>query len=126
MSPKRTPRPPRAVPACPWCGPGTELGVHYDAMGSVQIACSACSAGGPKIAITGEFTQAEEAAIAAWSGRRGGHIEQETVGRVKLAVGLHCLTGKLTPDATISVAWSDLNALLKAVTVADGPAGDQP
>lgn len=125
MSPHRTPRAPRSVQACPWCGPGTALALSYDKMGSVHLSCTQCNGAGPKVALDTDFASCDEAAILAWSSRSSARqIGRETLARIKLSIGLHCLNGSLTPDSAIGVTWSDLNALLQAVTVSECPSGD--
>lgn len=125
MSPGKMPQPPRPVAACPWCGPGSELAVQGDGLGFLALSCTRCGSAGPKASIAADFAEADNAAIALWSKRRLARpVERETLNRVGMAVRLHCLTGRLTPDATISVAWSDLDVLLRSVVPAeDAPAG---
>ena len=51
---------------------------------------------------------------------------RDTINRVGMAVRLHCLTGRLTPEATIGVAWSDLDTLLRSVSVAESDHAAKP
>lgn len=109
----------RPLPACPWCG-GSRLEVQGDGMGRVAVGCGGCGATGPRAAITGDFSASDDRAAALWAGRRVPRAApRDTVNRVGMAVRLHCLTGRLTPEATIGVAWSDLDTLLRSVSVAD-------
>lgn len=113
---------PRAVTACPWCGAGTQLDLCGDGMGAVAMSCTQCGAKGPSVPMNADFAEVDQRAIALWSGRRQGKpVARETLNRVGMAVRLHCLTGRLTPDATIGVAWSDLDLLLRSATPADTP-----
>lgn len=110
------------LPPCPWCGGGTELEVRGDGLGQMAMRCAGCGAAGPQVPLAGDLGEADRRAIALWSGRRQARpVGRETVNRVGLAVRMHCLTGRLTPEATIGVAWSDLDALLRSITMTEAP-----
>lgn len=110
----------RDLPACPWCGGTGQLELRGDGMGQVAVGCGGCGATGPRASIAGDFSSSDDRATALWSGRRIPHpAPRDTVNRVGMAVRLHCLTGRLTPEATIGVAWSDLDTLLRSVSVTD-------
>lgn len=106
-----------ALPPCPWCGSANALEVRGDGFGQMAMACGGCGAAGPQVPLAGDLDDADRRAAALWSGRRSARppIARETVNRVGMAVRMHCLTSKLTPEATIGIAWSDLDALLRSI-----------
>lgn len=105
----------RQVAACPWCGAGSDLGIVGDGFGGVALSCARCGARGPCVPL-GDVAASDEAAIAHWSRRSRPVLPADLVERVRVAIGLHRLTATLSADAAISVAYGDLDVLLRAAS----------
>jgi hypothetical protein len=113
--------PRRHTAACPWCSDGTLLQLKGDGFGGVSLWCTQCGCKGPTVPISGEFAEADEAAIERWSMRMAGQARSptlpgEVIDRVIWSVEFEKLLtgGNLREDVGISVRVDDLRQLMRA------------
>lgn len=110
--------PQRAAAACPWCGSGTPLALAGDGMGNVTLCCTVCGCKGPPMPISGDFAEADEAAIVRWSARKRHQppINAEILARIERSVAVaRFVHGEDYRSASISMRLDDLISVLSAV-----------
>ncbi len=111
---------PRSAAACPWCGAGTALMPTGDGIGNMVLTCTACGCKGPPMPITGDFADADLAAVTRWSIRPAmpPRIGAEAVDRIRRCCAVQALLhGPDEIDASVPVRMGDLRQLLQAANV---------
>ena len=108
----------RIAAGCPWCGDGTQLLLRGDGIGGVSLWCTRCGCKGPTVPISGDFGDADEAAIDHWSSRaaRKAAVDTALLSRVQSAIAVATLLngGHVTESLEVPVKFSDLANILSA------------